>query len=129
MAAGKSDDDGSAMYAYYRDIVRQMMFANGDLEDPIPTCIELVLDIAKFQMVKALEDAWQFAKAAKKNSITLEDILTLFKHHKFILKRLLQFAKTAESVNELKRAAPRTAKLDEEREEESDAEDNLPTGR
>ncbi|EYC22503.1 hypothetical protein Y032_0017g3391 [Ancylostoma ceylanicum] len=124
MAGSTAGSDNEALLAYYRDIVRQMMFANGDLEDPIPTCIELVLDITKYQMVKALEDAWQHASAAQRKIITLEDVFVLFKHHKFILKRLLQFAIAAECVNELKRAAPRTAKLDEEKEEESDVEED-----
>ncbi|VDN24922.1 unnamed protein product [Cylicostephanus goldi] len=117
MAAGQGDGGNSASHAYYREIVRQMMFANGDLEDPVPTCVDLVLDMAKYQMVKALEDAWKKAQTEKRDCVMLEDVLVLFKHHKFILNRLLQFARTAESVNELKRAAPRTAKLDEEREE------------
>ncbi|VDN31580.1 unnamed protein product [Cylicostephanus goldi] len=124
MAASSGDATNSAFHSYYREIVRQMMFANGDLEDPIPTCIDMVLDMAKYQMVKALEDAWKKAQNEKRDCIMLEDVLVLFKHHKFILNRLLQFARTAESVNELKRAAPRTAKLDEEREEGSDQEDN-----
>ncbi|KIH49769.1 transcription initiation factor IID, subunit [Ancylostoma duodenale] len=124
MAGSTGGNSDGTLLAYYRDIVRQMMFANGDLEDPIPACIELVLDIAKYQMVKALEDAWQHANAKQRKIITLEDVFILFKHHKFILKRLLQFAIAAECVNELKKAAPRTAKLDEEKEEESDMEED-----
>ncbi|EYC22483.1 hypothetical protein Y032_0017g3378 [Ancylostoma ceylanicum] len=88
MAGSTVGNGNEALLTYYRDIVRQMMFASEDFEDPIPACIELVLDITKYQM----------------------------------------FAIAAERVNELKRAAPRTAKLDEGKEEESDMEeDEIPT--
>ncbi|EYC22486.1 hypothetical protein Y032_0017g3378 [Ancylostoma ceylanicum] len=111
MAGSTVGNGNEALLTYYRDIVRQMMFASEDFEDPIPACIELVLDITKYQMVKALEDARQHANAPQRKIITLED-----------------FAIAAERVNELKRAAPRTAKLDEGKEEESDMEeDEIPT--
>ncbi|ETN86778.1 transcription initiation factor IID, subunit [Necator americanus] len=128
--AVNSTSDIMSISTYYREIVSQMMFAFGDLEDPIPACIDLVLDVVKFQMVKVLEDAWQNVIANKRKTIMLEDVLTQFKHHKFTMKRLLQFASAAESVNELKRAAPRTGKLDEDCEEEGDLdEDEIPTTR
>ncbi|PIO71215.1 transcription initiation factor IID, subunit [Teladorsagia circumcincta] len=117
-------NDMLELTAYYREVVRQMMYCNGDLEDPLPSCVEMVLNMAKYQMVKVLEDAWQRAYGDNRETITLEDVLYLFRRHKFLLKRLLHFADTAERINELKRAAPQTAKLDEEPDQESSMDDD-----
>nr|CDJ90716.1 Transcription initiation factor IID domain containing protein [Haemonchus contortus] len=121
------DCDMLELTAYYREVVRRMMYCNGDLEDPLSSCVEMVLDMVKYQMIKALEDAWQRASSQQRDTITLEDVLFLFRKHKFLLKRLLHFADTAEKINELKRTAPQTAKLDEERDlENSMDDDNIP---
>lgn len=101
-----------------------MMYCNGDLEDPIPCCVDMVFDLVKFQMVKVLEDAWHRACIQQRKSITLEDVLFLFRRNKFLLKRLLHFAETIESINELKQAAPRTEKLDNDPDEDSECDDD-----
>ncbi|KJH50273.1 hypothetical protein DICVIV_03556 [Dictyocaulus viviparus] len=89
-----------ALDKHYRDVVSKMMYYNGDLEDPIPCCVDMVLDLVKFQMIK------------KMSSFSSEG-------HKFILKRLLNFSETVECINELKRTAPRTQKLDDDQDEDS----------
>ncbi|WKY02150.1 hypothetical protein Q1695_015846 [Nippostrongylus brasiliensis] len=99
-----------------------MMYSNGDLEDPLSDSVEMVLDMAKFQMVKALEDAWRRVIADHRHQITLEDVMFVFRQHKFHLKRLLQFAEAAEKIRHLQRAAPRAPKLDEDVDRESDEE-------
>ncbi|KAJ1360969.1 hypothetical protein KIN20_020104 [Parelaphostrongylus tenuis] len=67
-----SESDRRDLYNHYRDVVRKMMYSNGDLEDPIPYCVDLVLDMVKFQMVKRL---LQFAAAAEYVSEGLDDHL------------------------------------------------------
>ncbi|VDL80663.1 unnamed protein product [Nippostrongylus brasiliensis] len=116
------DNELEALTAYYRRVVRRMMYSNGDLEDPLSDCVEMVLDMAKFQMVKALEDAWARVVADHRHQITLEDVMFVFRRHKFHLKRLLQFAEAAEKIRHLQRAAPRAPKLDEDVDRESDEE-------
>ncbi|KAK5984423.1 Transcription initiation factor IID subunit [Trichostrongylus colubriformis] len=119
-----TDNDMLELTAYYREVVRRMMYCNGDLEDPLSPCVEMVLDMVKHQMVKVLEDAARHANIQKRELITLEDVLFLFRRHKFLLKRLLHFADAAERINELKRAAPQTAKLDEEPDLESGVDED-----
>uniref|UniRef100_A0A0K0CZ63 TFIID_NTD2 domain-containing protein n=1 Tax=Angiostrongylus cantonensis TaxID=6313 RepID=A0A0K0CZ63_ANGCA len=114
------ESDKQELHKHYREVVRRMMYCNGDLEDSIPYCVDLVFDVVKFQMVKVLEDAWNRANAQQRNVIMLEDVLFLFRKNRFVLKRLLHFAETMECINELKRAAPRTEKLDGDRDEDSD---------
>ncbi|KAK6049717.1 transcription initiation factor IID, subunit [Cooperia oncophora] len=122
--SNNNSNDMLELTAYYREVVRQMMYCNGDLEDPLPSSVEMVLDMAKYQMVKALEDAWKQAATENRDVITLEDVLFIFRRHKFLMKRLLHFADTAERINELKRAAPQTGKLDEEPDQESSMDDD-----
>lgn len=122
--SGTRNADSSAATAHYREMVRRMMYSNGDLEEPLPPCVDMVLDLAKFQMVKALQDAWEQANAQGRSCIALEDVLVLFRRHKFLLKRLLQFAEAAERISLLKQAAPRPAKLDEDPDQDSDVDDD-----